>query len=75
MDKTRIDWQWPAATVFSVACATLGFLVYSGKLHPEILTALLTWLAPGPWTPKTAASEPAPPQTPSGTSESNSEPH
>lgn len=44
-----IDWQWPAAVVFAVVFATLGALVYFGKLHTEVLLALLAWLAPSPY--------------------------
>lgn len=47
----RIDWQWPAALVFAVVFAVVGALVYTGRLHPEALMAMLTWLAPGPWQP------------------------
>lgn len=46
-----LDWQWPAAAVFAVVFATLGALVYCGKIHPEALLAMLTWLAPSPYQP------------------------
>lgn len=45
----KFDWQWPAAVVFAAVFLTLGALVYSGKLHPEVLMGVLMWLAPGPW--------------------------
>jgi hypothetical protein len=48
----KLDFQWPAAVVFSVACATLGALVFTGHVHPEILLGLVMWLIPGPWKPK-----------------------
>lgn len=49
----KLDWQWPAAVVFAVVFAVIGALVFTGKLHPEALLSMLTWLAPGPWqTPK-----------------------
>lgn len=44
-----LDWQWPAAVVFAVVFAVLGILVYTGKLHAEVLTALLAWLIPSPY--------------------------
>lgn len=45
----KIDFQWPAAMVFSVAFVTLGALVYFGKMPHEALAALLTWLIPSPF--------------------------
>jgi hypothetical protein len=48
----KLDWQWPAALVFSVVFMTTGALVYLGKLHPEILVGMLTWLIPAPWAQK-----------------------
>ncbi len=56
----RVDWQWPAAVVFSVVFLTMGALVFAGKIPPTVLTALLTWLIPSPFqrkdgdTPSTA---------------------
>lgn len=57
----KIDWQWPAAVVFAVVFATLGVLVFTGKMHPEVLLAALTWLAPGPYQPKSLPSSPTSP--------------
>lgn len=54
----KLDWQWPAAAVFAVVFATLGALVFTGKLHPEVLLAALTWLAPGPYQAKPSSSAP-----------------
>lgn len=48
----KLDWQWPPAVVFSVVFAVIGALVWKGTLHPEVLMAALTWLAPGPWQAK-----------------------
>ncbi len=45
----KLDWQWPAAVVFAVVFAVVGFLVYTGKLHAEVLLAAITWLAPAPY--------------------------
>lgn len=45
----KIDWQWPAVMVFCVVFIVLGVLVALGKLHTEVMIAMLTWLAPGPW--------------------------
>lgn len=45
----KLDWQWPAAVVFAVVFAVIGALVFTGKLAPEALLAMLTWLAPGPY--------------------------
>jgi len=56
----KLDWQWPAAMVFGVVFATLGALVYLGKLSPEVLLAALTWLAPAPY-----QARPSPPLAPS----------
>jgi hypothetical protein len=53
----RISWQWPAAVVFAVVFAVLGGLVFTGKMHPEALMALLAWLAPSPY--QTKPKEPA----------------
>lgn len=47
--SVRFDWQWPAAVVYAVAFVVLGVLVGLGKLHPEALLAMATWLAPGPY--------------------------
>jgi hypothetical protein len=47
----KLDMQWPAALVFSIACAILGGLVFTGHVHPEILLGLVMWLIPGPWKP------------------------
>jgi hypothetical protein len=52
----KFDWQWPAATVFSAVFLVLGGLVYSGRLHPEVLMGVLMWLAPGPWQAKPSGS-------------------
>jgi hypothetical protein len=51
----KFDWQWPAAAVFSAVFLTVGALVYTGKLHVEVLMGVLMWLAPGPWISKTGA--------------------
>lgn len=48
----KVDWQWPAASVFATVFAVLGALVYAGKIHPEALLAMLTWLAPAPYKPR-----------------------
>ena len=56
----KLDWQWPAAVVFAVVFAVLGALVFTGKLHPEALLAMLTWLAPGPWQTPMPKKEPLP---------------
>ena len=53
----KIDFQWPAAMVFSVAFATLGVLVYFGKMPHEALAALLTWLIPSPFQRETKRAE------------------
>ena len=45
----KLNFQWPAAVVFSVAFATLGALVWAGKMPHEALAALLTWLIPSPF--------------------------
>lgn len=44
----KIDWQWPAAVVFSVVFTTLGALVYFGRMPSESLAVLLAWLIPSP---------------------------
>lgn len=44
----RIEWQWPAAVVFAVVFVSLSALVYTGKMQPEALLALLAWLIPSP---------------------------
>lgn len=54
----KTDWQWPAAMVFAVTCLTIGGLVYVGKLHPEAMMALLTWLAPTPFPSTKVAAAP-----------------
>lgn len=46
---SKLDWQWPAAVVFSVVFAVLGALVYTKAIHSEALLAMLTWLAPSPY--------------------------
>ena len=48
----KLDWQWPPAIVFASVFVVLGVLVAMGKLHPEVLLAALTWLAPGPYQAK-----------------------
>ena len=50
----KLDFQWPAAVVFSVAFVTLGARVFLGQMPHEALAALLTWLIPSPFqsTPK-----------------------
>ena len=45
----KLNFQWPAAVVFAVAFATLGVLVWAGKMPHEALAALLTWLIPSPF--------------------------
>lgn len=59
----KLDWQWPAALVFSVVCATVGFLVYTGKLHPEAMLIVLTWLAPAPYQARPQVPSSPPPGT------------
>lgn len=54
----RFDFQWPAAVIFTATIATLGALVYLGKLSPEVLMALVAWLIPGPY--QTKARVPSP---------------
>lgn len=44
----KIDWQWPGAVVFAAVFLALAFLVYAGKVNPEMLGALLAWLVPSP---------------------------
>lgn len=56
----KFDWQWPAAVVFSVVFATLGVLVFTGKMHVEVLLAALAWLAPAPYQPKSPGTLPTP---------------
>jgi hypothetical protein len=50
----KVDWQWPAAAVYSIAFLTIGGLVALGKVNETALLALVTWLAPGPWQAKGA---------------------
>lgn len=45
---TKLDLQWPAALMFTVAFVVIGGLVYTAKIHTEALFALLAWLVPGP---------------------------
>jgi hypothetical protein len=50
----KIDFQWPHAVIFSVVFAGFVFLVHTGKLHHDVLFAMMTWLAPSPLTKKHA---------------------
>jgi hypothetical protein len=45
----KIEWQWPAVIVFIVALLVAGGLVFTGKMHAEVLLAFFAWLMPGPW--------------------------
>lgn len=45
----KFDWQWPPAVIFCVVFLVIGYLVHAGRLHPEALMAILTWLAPSPY--------------------------
>jgi hypothetical protein len=56
----KLDFQWPAAVIFSVVFATLGLLVYCGKIHPEALFALLAVLVPAPYQSKPSAPQDKP---------------
>ncbi len=56
----KVEWQWPAALVFSTVFAGLVLLAYSGKIPGETLLALIAWLIPSPMQPK----PPAPPTPP-----------
>lgn len=60
----RINFQWPQATMFSISFVVLGVLVYLGKLHPEVLLAQMTWLAPSPLMPPPPPPPPAPKPSP-----------
>jgi hypothetical protein len=44
----KLNFQWPPAIMYCVTFLVLGFLVYSGRAHIEVLLAQLTWLAPSP---------------------------
>lgn len=44
----KLEWQWPAVVVFSVVFATIGALVYFGKVPADGLLMLLAWLIPSP---------------------------
>lgn len=49
-----INWQWPSAIIFCVVTLVLGALIYTGKLPPEMLGALIAWLIPSPIKPAPA---------------------
>lgn len=44
----KLDWQWPAAVVFSIVFLTIGILVYFNKISHDALYGLLVWLIPSP---------------------------
>ena len=43
---SRVELHWPMALVHCVVFATLGALVYTGKLHTEAMLASLGLLVP-----------------------------
>jgi hypothetical protein len=61
MSPMKFDFQWPAAAIFCVVFATLGALVFFGKVHPEALIAMLAWLAPAPYQGKPSPGGPLSP--------------
>jgi len=56
----KVEWQWPAAVVFSVVFAGLVLLAYFGKIPGETLLALIAWLIPSPMQPKSPPPPPRP---------------
>ena len=44
----KVDWKWPNVVLFSVVASVLGALIYTGKIPPAALGALLAWLIPSP---------------------------
>lgn len=51
----KLDFQWPGALVFALVFLCLAALVFTGKIGPEALGALLAWLVPSPIQPKAPA--------------------